>query len=95
MGEVNHGHFSLSWTYYVNWNKQRYEFKPSKLNYRRGDYLKIKEYLNRIDWISLFGDKDISEIYSIFVDTCLSKARIPEFRVNRHRLKKPWLNKEI
>ena len=32
MGEVNHGHFSLSWVYYVNGKKQSRVFKPNKLN---------------------------------------------------------------
>ena len=51
MGEVNHGHLSLSWIYYVNGKTQRTVFKPNKLNYRKGNYLKINEYLKRIDWV--------------------------------------------
>ena len=97
MGEVNHGHLSLSWIYYVNGKTQRTVFKPNKLNYRKGNYLKINEYLKRIDWVTLFHDMDMNEIYSIFVDTCLITARtfIPEFRVNTHEFKKPWMNNEI
>ena len=49
MGQVNHDHFCLSWTYCLNCKKQRDELKPRKLNYRRGNYLIIKEHLNRID----------------------------------------------
>ncbi len=81
----------------VNSKKQRTEFKPNKLNYRKGNYLKINEYLKRIDWVTLFHDKDMNEIYSIFVDTCLTTARtfIPEYRVNTYKSKKLWMNNEI
>ena len=64
MGEVNHGHFSLSWVYNVNGKKQSVVFKPNKLNYRKGNYLKINENLKGIDWDFLFRDKDINGIYS-------------------------------
>ena len=62
MGEVNHGQFSLSWVYYVNGKKQRTEFKQNKLNNEKCNYLKINEYLKRIDWVTLFHDKDMNEI---------------------------------
>ena len=66
-----------------------------KSNYNKGDYKKLNDYLNNIDWKELFIDKDLDECVAILYDqvNAASKESIPTKQCHKRNSQPPWMNK--
>jgi hypothetical protein len=60
-------HNRITFSINVSPNIQR-SVKDCGLNYSRGDYLKINEFMSSVNWDSLFWGADVNEMWCIFKD---------------------------
>ena len=42
-------------------------YKKTKYLYNKADHVKIPEYLNDIDWVGEFKDKNVQDNFTIFL----------------------------
>ena len=74
--------------------KSRVERKPQRM-YQKGNYVKIKEELEQVDWEIEFADKSVQECWEIFkakLEALIDKY-IPMSKPNDYD--KPWMNKAL
>ena len=61
-------HLVLSWEYNLkNFSGGISEYKKSKFMYKKGDYNKLREFLDMQDWERIFEGRDVQYCYSEFL----------------------------
>ena len=74
------------------------EYKKTKLLYKKGDYEKISEHLDKVDWEEEFSEKNVQDNYSRFLNVYNEACErfIPKVGITgSNQLKPKWLNRGI
>ena len=92
LGSSDHG--VVSGDFVCEW-KSRVVQKPRRL-YQKGDYAKINEKLNLVNWVTEFENKPVQECWIIFrkfMDTFVDE-HIPMSQPKEHH-NEPWMNDRL
>ena len=73
------------------------EDEQYKYCFHRCDYASIKRELAEFDWDTLFENKTVLEMYSIFVDICLNliEMYVPKIKCQSNSQKPKWMTREV
>ena len=69
-------------------------FERSSFNFSKGDYVRLSDELEAIDWTSLLAGKEINECYSIFTKEyeIACNLWIPKMNRLTRKVQPPWMN---
>jgi len=85
-------HLFLSW--FTTLHVKHLHSLQEKLNFWKGDYLKINEALSAIDWKATFCNKSVEEMWTSLKETIfrLTKLHVPAKKDHKPR-KNNWISK--
>jgi hypothetical protein len=68
--ELSRSHIGLSWKYFVARSSSNLtNYCSSNYKYTKGNYDLINKFFSSMDWNELFKDKDIEQMFNIFIST--------------------------
>ena len=69
-GNISKTHLVLSWEYNLKIQSgsiPNYNYNRNKYLYNKADHTMISEYINGIDWVGDFKDKNVQDSYSSYL----------------------------
>ena len=69
-GNISKAHLVLSWEYNLKSQSgsiPNYNYNRNKYLYNKADHTMISEYINGIDWVGDFKDKNVQDSYSSYL----------------------------
>lgn len=97
LGNINKSHLVLTWAYKLNSSVKEFRDLESKKAFRRGDYENITNDLLKLDWHTIFENKDIQNCYGSFLGIYnhVCDKFIPSKKEKKTKNTAPWINSEI
>lgn len=93
LGEVKQGHVVLEWNYSKVSSPKETEYSSRKLNFFKANFVKIYTELSNQDWLKMFHNKSISDMFNIFVEEIHQIcSRNSPSRDLKRKTKPKWLN---
>jgi len=95
--EIGQGNRAITWNLILTNPFQPRILVKNKLKLAKGDYNSISEYLNSIDWHSLFSGTSVNEDYGRFVEVYskVCSRFIPSIKIIDKINKQPWITEEV
>ena len=96
LGNADQAHLGIVWDTKLNTTAKK-SFPPKKYAYKRGDYVKMNDSLEKTDWKNIFSNKDTEQWYEAYLNEYNRNCElfIPKMNVKNHKQRAPWLNKDI
>ena len=97
LGGAKQGHLCLTWNYQLAKPLKKSKISSVKFLHKKGQYIKINEMFNEINWTSLFQNISVDHCYQIFQEKYNEACEkfIPKKANSQNKQRAPWMNKEL
>ena len=97
LGIAKQGHLSLTWNFQLAKPLRKIKNSSIKFQLKHGQYTKINEMFEEIDWNKLLQNKSVNTCYSIFQDKYNDACEkfIPKKSNRLTKQRAPWMNKNL
>ena len=97
LGGAKQGHLCLTWNYQLAKPLKKSKISSVKFLHKKGQYIKINEMFNEINWTSLFQNISVDYCYQIFQEKYNEACEkfIPKKANSQNKQRAPWMNKEL
>lgn len=98
LGNINKGHLVIFFNFVLKNKVSKESYTCKKFIYNKSDFGKISHFLSNIDWVHLFENLNIQEMYNelIFYVSEASNRFIPVTDGSKKKsISKPWIKNEL
>jgi len=97
LGHARQGHLVLYWNYVISSEKSPIHPHSTTLNYKKGDYKNLSNYISSHDWPSIIIGQNIEDSYEAFrkIYDHSTATFIPKKGKKQKKYKNPWTTVEL